>query len=359
MKAGQTLAEIAIEIERQAEAKRDFITPSRALVVTEDAKRVRVGDKGEFELSPIAHKQIGEHLGIHASYYAKMQSDAPDLLATNVNRWLAKNGNEPRMVRTLDDRARAFVSSKFRTLDNFDLAKAILPQMRAGSFLFLSGALTESRFHLKMVREDIKGKIPTGKSLGDGTHTIFDAVGAALYFGNSEVGHGSFFLELGSFTRLCTNLAWFGANMRKFHIGARADISAEVYELLRDETRAASDAAIYMQAADMMRAALTQYGFDKLCATVAESANDKLDGDVPAIVEVVGKKMSLNEGERQGVLTHLIQGGDLSRYGLHSAITRASADIGDYDRASDLEKIGGSLVTMPHHEWTRLLKQAA
>lgn len=359
MKAGQTLAEIATEIERQAEAKRDFVSPSRALVITDDAKRVRVGDKGEFELSTIAHKQIGEHLGIHASYYAKMQADAPDLLATNVNRWLTKNGNEPRMVRTLDDKARAFVSSKFRTLDNFDLAKAILPQMRAGNFLFLSGALTESRFHLKLVREDILGKIPNGRSLGDGSHTIFDAVGAALYFGNSEVGHGSFFLELGSFTRMCTNLAWFGANLRKFHIGARADISADVYELLRDETRAASDKAIYMQAADMMQAALTQEGFDKLCATVGETAKDKLEGDVPKIVEIVGKKMSLNEGERQGVLSRLIEGGDLTRYGLHSAITRASADVTDYDRASDLERVGGSLVTMPVAEWRSILKQAA
>ena len=359
MKAGQTLSQIATEIERQAEAKRDYIAPSRSLAVTSNATHINVGDKGTFQLSDIAHKQIGEHLGIHASYYAKMRTEMPDLLATNINRWLTKNGTEPRMVRTLDGNARAFVSSKFRTLDNFDLAQAILPQMRAGRFLFLSGALTESRFHLKLVSEEVASKIPSGKSIGDGSHTIFDAVGAALYFGNSEVGHGSFFLELGTFTRMCTNLAWFGANMRKYHIGARADISAEVYELLRDETRAASDKAIYMQAADLMRAALTQEGFTKLCATVGETAKDRLDGDVPKIVEIVGKKLTLTEGERKGVLSRLIEGGDLTRYGLHSAITRASADVEDYDRASELERIGGNVITLPRSDWTAVLKQAA
>ena len=116
MKAGQSLAEIAVEIERQAEMKKDFVSPSRALAVTDDAKFLRIGDKGAFEISPNAHKQIGEHLGIHASYYQKMQADMPDLLATNINRWLARNGNEPRMLRTLDERLRAFVSSKFRTM---------------------------------------------------------------------------------------------------------------------------------------------------------------------------------------------------------------------------------------------------
>ena len=231
--------------------------------------------------------------------------------------------------------------------------------MRAGRFLFLSGALTETRFHLKLVSEEVAGRVPSGRSIGDGTNTVFDAVGAALYFGNSEVGHGSFFLELGTFTQMCTNLAWFGANMRKYHIGARADISAEVYELLRDETRAASDKAIYMQAADMMRAALTQEGFNKLCATVGEAASDRLDGDVTKIVEIVGKKLTLTEGERKGVLSRLIEGGDLSRYGLHSAITRHAEDVPDYDRASELERIGGNVITLPRSDWSAVLKQAA
>jgi hypothetical protein len=80
---------------------------------------------------------------------------------------------------------------------------------------------------------------------------------------------------------------------------------------------------------------------------------------VTKIVEIVGKKLTLTEGERKGVLSRLIEGGDLTRYGLHAAITRASADVEDYDRASDLERIGGNVITLPRSDWSAVLKQAA
>jgi hypothetical protein len=44
---------------------------------------------------------------------------------------------------------------------------------------------------------------------------------------------------------------------------------------------------------------------------------------------------------------------------LHAAITRASADVEDYDRASDLERIGGNVITLPRSDWSAVLKQAA
>ena len=55
-----------------------------------------------------------------------MRSDAPALLAHNVNHWFKTQPAE-RMVRTLDGKARAFLSNRYRRLDNFDLLHAVMP----------------------------------------------------------------------------------------------------------------------------------------------------------------------------------------------------------------------------------------
>jgi len=81
--------------------------------------------------------------------------------------------------------------------------------------------------------------------------------------------------------------------------------------------------------------------------------------DVVEVVERVGRKFQLGEGERKGVLTRLIEGGDLTKYGLHAAVTRHSADVEDYDRATELEKLGGDIIDLGPGEWKVLTADAA
>ena len=51
------------------------------------------------------------------------------------------------------------------------------------------------------------------------------------------------------------------------------------------------------------------------------------------------------------MLNHLIQGGDLSKFGLSNAVTRFSQDVESYDRASQLEQLGGEVIALPRSEW--------
>ncbi len=52
---------------------------------------------------------------------------------------------------------------------------------------------------------------------------------------------------------------------------------------------------------------------------------------------------------------HLIEGGDLSRFGLANAVTRAAQDDEiDYDQASNMERMGGQLIELPQGEWRTL-----
>ena len=69
------------------------------------------------------------------------------------------------------------------------------------------------------------------------------------------------------------------------------------------------------------------------------------------VIELTGKAFDLNQGEQDSILSYLIQGGDLSLYGLTNAITRASQDVESYDRATALEGIGWQVATMPAAQW--------
>lgn len=60
-----------------------------------------------------AHGQIAQRLDIPAKYYNRMRSEAPALLAANVNNWFQEQP-ERRMIRTLDGKARAFLSDRYR-----------------------------------------------------------------------------------------------------------------------------------------------------------------------------------------------------------------------------------------------------
>ena len=81
--------------------------------------------------------------------------------------------------------------------------------------------------------------------------------------------------------------------------------------------------------------------------------------NIPEVVDVTGKAFKITEEERKSVLTHLIEGGDLSLYGMANAVTRTSQDVESYDRATDLESIGYNILSMPAKRWNSINQMAA
>jgi uncharacterized protein with PIN domain len=179
---------------------------------------------------------------------------------------------------------------------------------------------------------------------------------------NSEVGYGALSVTRSVFTKACTNLATFGeGSIRKYHTGKRAELSDDVYALLTDETKAASDKAIWLQTRDVVANAFDEAKFEATAKRLGNAAQNKVEATVvPEVIERVGRKFNLNEGERKGILGALISGGDLSQYGVHSAITRFSQeDAVNYDRASELERIGGDVIDLSPSDWKEVTKVAA
>ena len=168
-------------------------------------------------------------------------------------------------------------------------------------------------------------------------------------------------MESTVFTQACTNLALLGVGMRKYHTGSRATLSDEVFALLTDETRKATDKAVWMQVRDMVKGAFDEARFEANVKRLGTAAEDRIEPDaVVEVVERVGKRFSFNEGERKGILARLIEGGDLTRYGMHAAITRHSQEKElTYDRATEMERIGGEVIEMNPGDWLGLNKREA
>lgn len=359
MKAGKTLVDLAREIERQQATKRDFVASTETLkMVTAGpegrAVELEVGKDHAFDVRDLAHGQIAEYTGIPKRYYDTMRTEAPDLLTTNVNRWFEKYG-EPRMVRTLDGKARAFLSDKYRPLENADLAEVVLPVLADLKLEIMSCDITERRLYIKAVDERIKQDVPSGRKIGDGSHVFFDTCSPAIIISNSEVGYGQLTVEHGIFTKVCTNLATIAdGGMRKTHVGGRHEITNDLQAMLTDETKRATDRAVWMQVRDVVRGAFDEMRFGGVVERMTGMAKDKIKGDPVKVVELTAKKFGIGDGERAGILRHLIEGGDLSRYGLFNAVTRTAEDLEDYDRASDFERLGGRIIELPQGEWKQM-----
>jgi hypothetical protein len=346
MKSGLTLTQLATEIERQAASKKDYIADTRALTMKDDTKHgvILNGANGGMPLQATAHQQLATTLGIPKPYYDRMLKDAPDLLAANANRWLEKEP-QTKMVRTLDGHVRAILSDRFRPLDNLDLAQAILPTLGKLEARVESSQITEHRMYIKAVTERITGEVKRG-----------DSVQMGLVISNSEIGEGRLAVESLIFRLVCLNGAIMGTVTKRAHIGGRItghEAIDDAREYFRDDTRAQSDRAFFLQVRDTVGGVLTQERFDKHLLTMQDAQAEKLPADVPGVVELVADKYSMTETEKGGVLRHLIEGGDLSAFGLANAVTRLSQDVDDYDRATELEAVGGGIFALPAKTWSK------
>lgn len=363
MKTGLSLVELARQIEANREAKRDFVVTTTATelapVPAGNGVALVMNGAHEFDPNKLAHDQIATHVGIDRRYYQRMLDNAPELLTANVNHWF-KAEPAKRLVRTMHGKARAFLSDGYKPLENEDLAEAVLPTLLDHQLVIMSCEITERRLYIKAVDPRIERDCPSGRKIGDGSHVFYDTLSPAIIISNSEVGAGALSVESGVYTKQCTNLASIAADgMKRRHIGGRHELTDNLQHLLSDETKRATDKAIWLQVRDVVKGAFEEAKFDARVKQLAGMADDKIDGDPVKAVNFATKKFGLTEGEGSSILKHLIEGADLTRYGLFNAVTRTAQDLPDYDRASEFEALGGKLIELPRSQWQEITRAAA
>jgi len=353
MKTGKSLQELAIEIDRQNNAKRDYVANTEEMTMTissvhegEEERSIPVLNlrgMNPFGINEIAHNQIGEKLGIPSRYYDRMRTEQPELLAENVNTWFREKPTR-RMVRTLDGTTRAFLSERYRRIDHYQIAQAIFPMITEMKDATVESCeITDKRMYLKVVNPRITTEIVKG-----------DIVQSGLLISNSETGLGSVSVMPLVYRLVCSNgMIAADSGKRKFHSG-RTNESDDGYEIYRDETIEADDKAFVMKLQDIVRATADAVQFERIVSVMRTGTAAKITGDVPGVVELASKNYGIAEKESQGVLDFLIRGGDLSLYGLANAVTRQAQEVKSYDRSTDLEMTAWEMLNMSRRDWEKL-----
>ena len=339
-----TIQQAAAEIMRQSEAKADYLvnTENLHMETCDGIPVLRLLDESgtdrvePLDILPTAHRQMSAYLNIPWKYYDRMCQENIGLLAQNVNTWLQK-GPEHRMIRTIDGRARAFLSNRYRRIDNIDIAQITLPILEAmPDAIFESCNLSDDYMYIKVVNPRLTAEVVPG-----------DIVQAGVVISNSETGQGAVCIQPLIYRLVCSNgMTVNEARARRNHIG-RVSSADENLLIYSKETLAADDKAFIMKVQDTVKAAVDEARFAKILDKLRESTDKKLNTtDLPAVVKLASSSMGITEVESDGVLQRLIEGTDYTLYGLANAVTRHSQDVESYDRASKLEEIGYQIVTM-------------
>ena len=351
MKQGKTLNELAIELDRQNKAKRDYLVDTRCMKMDADERNTLISIQNNstgtvtiLNVNETAHNQIGSNLGIPSKYYDKMRHENPELLAQNVNSWFEKEP-KTRMLRTLDGTARAFLSDKYRRIDNYEICHAVLPIIATiPDARIESCEVTDERLYLKVVNPRLETDVTPG-----------DTVQSGMIITNSEVGLGSVTVQPLVYRLVCTNgMVVNDARTRKYHVG-KGNLAGEDFTIYSNETLMADNRALMMKIQDAVKAVVDQTRFEKVVNLMRMAKQAKIvTANIPAMVELGASDFGYTKKEGEGILNYLIHGGDLSLYGFANAATRYAQDVESYDRSTALESVGFDILAMSPTQWNKL-----
>lgn len=162
--------------------------------------------------------------------------------------------------------------------------------------------LTDTRMYIKVVNERIQTEVVPG-----------DIVQAGILISNSEVGMGSVSVKPLIYRLVCTNGMVADVGVGKRHVGRINESVDGDFGIFRDETIEADDRAFLMKIEDTVRAAVDEARFNALVQKLRDAKEAPiLPAAAPKVVELAAKEFNIRQNESEGILGHLIAGGDLS-----------------------------------------------
>lgn len=347
-----SLQDLAAEVLRLEETKVDRIVDTRRMTfVTPEFDGTSDlsfdSPEGAVEGGTVndhAHGQIAARLGIPKKYYDRMREEAPNLLDRNVNFWFYGKP-ERRMIRMLDGNVRAFMSDRYRRLDNVDLMQhAVVPLLSNpayGDLQYHVAALTDEKVYIRAL-------LPATKPIRVG-----DDVQRGIEIRNSEVGSGALVVAPFVWRLVCSNgLVVKAGGLTQYHVGRAAEQDA--YAIYADDTIAADDAAFFLKVRDAAAAALSEATFDTIVEEMRAAAEGRQIEDPVKATEALASTFDLNETEAARVLRELAVGGDLTRWGAVNAITASAKMADSFERKHEIETAGGALLGATDKDWAAI-----
>lgn len=357
MKQGIDLNRLASQVKETAEAKRDFVLPTKNLSFGYAPMTGRIdfhaavpnhgGIFGHFNDHSL--KQMTTELRIPAVFVDLLRREDPTYLPELMNRRAYKTDSK-RMLRTVHDKVVAAVSPSFsRDYDNDIILAAILPTIVEKGLTVESCNVSETMMYLKMLK-------PGMARMVRGSRRKDDIVEAGVMAKNSDVGLSRALIAEFMKFLVCSNGMTRTKYIDAFKRIHRGSAHPEGFAPSVDTTTAFQQ-ALAKEMRDVMDYLLSPERFYRTIEQMEAATQRELDArNLEVAVMELGKTIGYNQSEGADIMAHLIEGGDLSQYGLMNAVTRYSQDVDDYDRASELEQLGGKVLELPVRQWDRAVE---
>lgn len=352
MKRGLSLQEFAAKIEGQRALKADYTAQASKLEMTlqpDNTVVLEVPDTGSFPILPIAHDQLAANLDIPRRYYDRCRAASPELLVGNVNHWLGQS-TARRMLRTMGGDLRAYLSDRYQRIENEEIMNVVLPVLLdTPGIEVVACEVTDRKLYLLATTPRITADVKKG-----------DIVQAGVAISNSEVGHGRVAIRPMAYRLVCLNgMILPDAAFAAHHVGRRIADDENLNAIFSDETKRADDRALLLKVRDTVKHALSEASLAQMTDGMKELSERRITGDPAEAVTLLAKKVGTTNEERGGILRSLIEGADLSAFGLLNAVTHQAHAVKSFDRAVEFEEAGGQLLTMPAREWKPILEAIA
>lgn len=383
MKAGMNLQDLLSEVIRQNETKSDYVASTKesvrlvpaegfkdnlALVLLQEGSN----ELQRFSISDNCHNQLASRLNVPLKFYRRLLADHTDMVIDNVNK-LFEREPATRLVRTLDGVARAFLSDKYRTLDNNQVLEQVLPALVNGDIenVLLSSNVDDNKMHLKVLFTDDSLAQDIGSAPNGGINPLVasatpfvekdktrDIIRPGIVISNSETGQGSLSMKGFFFRSYCTNGCVWGTDeafsFQRNHVGSRLTAQSN-FEVFSDDTRRKQDELIIAELSDGMGTMINPERVQAMGNRLREIKSGVEAIDPVSAVDAVVEKLDLKEAERNSVLESFIRDRDYSQWGMVNAVTeRANSEDVSYERACELEEIGSKLIQLPAAQWNRI-----
>lgn len=322
-------------------------------------------DNGRFVFDGVSAKptklfmqQVAAQTGIGGRYMKTMMDeggDANDLIAQNYDYWAQKMQGKNRLVRTFKkvgdkpETARAWLSGKYLTFDNNDVLNMALPALQDGNFESTALHCDERGMTLKMftLNNDITVKTK-----------INDVIKVGLMLRNSEVGGGALIARPFAMRVACLNgqlldVADKSQEFRRLHQGANLTPGIQASE----ETLDLHGKAMQSGFKDVIQYWTTPGNLQRIGQTIQKTVDSDDVASITAATQEVGRLNNLTEDEiAQGI--ELFAGDERTTgrglFGLSQMVAAVAKTATTMDRATELERISGTLYNLKPSEYRRI-----
>jgi hypothetical protein len=361
-----SIEQIVTELRRQVDNRHDFVIDTREIAVgisydgdpviipATDSARDFVPRDG-YPLLDSALMQVGGRAcegGIPSRFLKRVWDDNPYRTSDFLTGLMHDDGNR-RLIRVLDGNVRAFLSNKFKCIDNLAIAEKAMNVAISHNAVPIEASVTDSKMRLRFVSKQIgealqRVRDDNQKSWfagGLGKQTALSKVAAqswgelpgdtvhpALGFSNSETGHGGCDLDGGILLGACFNLAWVRKMIHEVHLGAALDEG-----VFSQDTAIKHADLVYAKINDAVDSYFTADSFAKVIAGYDDAQKSEIRAPSVACRVAITASDALNESDLDNLLSFFVQQpGSTNEFNLGQAVSRLAQEV-EPDRANELE----------------------